>query len=499
MDTPYPLRWRTTAQDTHRRLVSYSEIRSLDCWLKHHLRYERGLEPIVKFEALNFGTAWDAFMDEWWAPQVFPEVVNENDRAQLDTFAAFLRIAGTPDQPKPPTSEVWKAYARGGPLPTRLERSLAAGGAALQKEARRVDAILLERNMPRPFGWGDELQRMRDLLVGMGFHYAERYGDEPEWRTVAQQAHFEVPFPSLSGSGRRSTRYWLHGKIDRIMQHVPSGGYFIVDAKSAKAVDANYRIGYETDRQLPLYAWALRELGWPITGTLPDAAAKLLPHWPEMLKVPKPVLDFNGDPVMTHEPCPACEGDGRPGATFEEREQHEYGRDLCPKCNGDGAARYASGARKGEVKMRKVTRPALQSMLDANGGSNYVTTYDIMIAAIDANDLDPADYERELDLLLAEKMGDAHSPFFWRPDDLLLTDAVLDEAANSLRLAMPYLDKLPPLAMSDPMKCRMCSFKHACANRDRFEEVLAQEFVSREQRHAARDAAPPVAATDSPF
>lgn len=447
LKTHYP----TSAADGHRRFVSVSEVAGLDCWRKY--RWQRaGLQPVRRFEALNYGIAWDAFVTYWWGPYSRPDDL----------------IGSTPV-----TVEM------------RLEVALREGHLAIDKEARRVDAVLLERGTPRPQDWADELERAHALMDAMGSHYAEHYGPESDWTRVAGQVRFEVPFPSASGQ-RRSSRYWLHGVIDRVMLHKPTGKLSIWDDKTAAKIGPDFYDAFEFDLQLQVYAWAMRELGNDIDSAWVDAAAKLIPVKPEMRQTPFPVYARNGigeiimerdaesgemKPVQMLEPVPCDKCDGPDPA--------------CKTCRGTGNAHFVSGARAGEAKTKKVTRAGLATLVDSAGGMNYLTTYDLLMDAIDENGLDPDDYRDERALLMGWKDHDRANPYFGRAD-LLVTDAMMDEAAQILRDAAPYLDKLPDVAMRNRFRCARCPFRAPCIERnaDARAEILANEYTTREQRKA---------------
>lgn len=240
--TTYLRTAKTTA--TNRRLISYSEIASLSCFRKHHFSYGMGLRKADRSPALRFGSAWDEALNDYYHPRW-------ND-------------AGTQGD--------------------RIAAALDAGVAQIMSDARELDGFLVDRGIPRPRDWQTRIDEHTDMLRGMLEHYAMHYGDERDaWRSIDVQVRFEVPFPSANGK-RKSTRYWLHGVIDRVMEHRDTGAMYLVDAKTAAGIDDAYKRQYDLDRQLPLYGWALRELGWPIVGHQIDVAAKKVPRMPKVTK-----------------------------------------------------------------------------------------------------------------------------------------------------------------------------------------------------------------------
>lgn len=406
--TTYP----THAADGARRFVSVSEISSLECWRKY--RWQRqGLRPIREFEALQFGRIWDTFIGAWWSGESL----------------------------------------------MRLDLAMKAADDAISDEARRVDGVLVDRGLPRPEGWQDQIDRMHDLLRAMACHYVKHYGIENGWKCVAQQVRFEVPFPSATG-GRRSTKFWLHGVIDRVMQNVDNGTLHLVDDKTTAKAGSDFYDGFEYDLQLPLYSWAMRELGNDIEGAWLDVAAKIIPIEPQMRKVPLTVytneVDADGKPIP--EMDPVIGADGQP-------------------------ERYKTGPRAGWTKMVNRKREALLAMLDSSGGLQYHTTFDLMMHAINENELSTTDYEPELDILRRWKERDASNPYFSRPN-LLVNDQIMDESAQILRDAAPWLDRLPDIPMRNRFRCGRCAFKAPCIERDpgARADLLSLEFTTRDER-----------------
>lgn len=430
---------RPYARPANARLVSYSELSTMDCWLKHHYAYTMGLKPITTWVGMRLGRAWDTFQNTWHAP------------------VADGELPLTPD--------------------ARLAAGLTAAGDAIEQEAREVDAALLDKGLPLPIDWREQLDHIRTTITGMAHHYAARYATTDEdWRTLAVQLRFEVPFPSAS-STRRSNRYWLHGVIDRVAEHLPSGRVFIIDAKLRDgAVDQNYRDGFATDLQLPLYAWALKQLPVPyadrVAGGIIDAASTALPSFPKMKSQPEVILGEDGEPLVEALPCPACEGDDWTFVNGAEAIP-------CPKCNGEQVARYASGERKGEVKTRKVTRPALYA------DAETTTTLPAYLAALQLHGLPIEQYAHEVQRLTDEWTGAIDNKFHWRTDELqsMLTDAELNRAIGTMVGVAPFLDTLPPVPMPARMKCKWCSFKAICPSTD--PAAVMDTFTTRSQRTVA--------------
>jgi len=247
---------------------SYSRLRTLDCWRKHHLQYNVGLKPLHRFAALNFGTVWDAAQDAYWSKS-HPEVRSDSS----------------------------------------LFYPLQAGYEAIGAETKRVDALLRERGLERPESLDDDTAQMRYLFERMLDNYFEHWQtDNQRYEVLANQLRIQTPLPSRGGK-RSSNRYHFVGVIDRVVKDVETGRVLIVDAKTCKDLNEDYRAGYDNDLQLPLYVWAAQNTGWTIDGVMIDAAAKRLPHKPLLRATPMPVLDAQGNEIFD----PVLDEAGNPG------------------------------------------------------------------------------------------------------------------------------------------------------------------------------------------
>lgn len=421
------------------RTVSYSELNSLGCWLRHDLQYRQRLRPVARFAALQLGSAWDAFLNEWHAPS----------------------------DPGTPTG---RTEAQ------RWEASLDAATREIAREDRRVRAELADKGLPIPRGYDDpfevtdfltgevvnragasQLRDMTSTILSMALHYRERYGREHDWRTLGVQVWFEVPFPSRRG-GRASSKFWLRGCIDRVALHIPTGRVYVIDAKLRMgALNRDYREGFDNDLQLPLYGWALRQLGLECAGGLIDASAAKVPSWPELLAREVPCMDEHGEKIMD----PELDESGEP-------------------------VLYKSGPRKGEPKLKVRTRPAL------GANAHLGTSLPVFRAALDAHGLDKTLYGDQLYMLEAQWRGAEawdgdDSAFHWRTDhdEAVFTDAALDRAIATMVGVGPYLDTLPPVPMPDKFRCKGCAFKIVCPEGD--DATIAEHFTTPEQRDQLRE------------
>lgn len=432
---------------THRRYISPSEIASLDCWRAYRWKRE-GLQPIQRFDALSYGIAWDAFIQEWYKP--------------IDLFGS-----GSIDTRS---------------LDERYSDALANGVRTLEEDAKRVDAALLERNMPLPQDWHETREEHNNLLAGMAEHFATLPSSMDASMVCREsQVQVKVPLPSQTGK-RRSVRFWMHGIIDRVMENMNTGGLVLVDDKTTKRLNADFEDSFEDNLQMPLYAWALKQLGYSVEQVMISAAAKQLPYEPTLLAREVAVLDENGNPVTRPMNCDACNGSG----IINEGVVNESGiPPMCNKCNGFGVAKFLSGARKGEVKTEKVTRPALRSVLSDTGKWNVITTERVMLNAIHKNNLNESDYKQELEAL---RIQDKEASPFFRTFGIQVTPLMIQEAEDILVTIAPMLDKVPDVPMRNSFRCRGCVFKRVCRERDQEarEELIATMFTTREQREESK-------------
>lgn len=428
--------------------ISYSELSSLDCWQKHHYRYVERIKPISTFGALTYGRIWDAAQNAYYSP---------------DESICWWLGPHALDQAIPMAAPE-----------IRLERALSAGNDAIDAEAVRVDSLLADRGIPRPDTWDKDIDDMRGMFVQMMFHYHAHWSLSPDvFDIVAVQMPVITSLPSASGK-RASTQYEFHGVVDRIIRDRSTGEVYVVDAKTTASLSTDYRLGFDTDWQLPLYVWALRQDGYRIDGAMIDAAAKLTPTYPSLKASPVPVVGEDGEPVFDNLPCDKCSGTGAMNDAY------------CTGCAGDGIARWASGARAGEPKTRKRTRPALRSMLTSSGSANYSTTYSVMMDAINAHGLDARDYSTELDVLYRQMNGMSDNPFFWR-EWILFSDDQIEEAVDSIRTVAGFVRKPHAVRMPSAMKCRRCEFRSLCAappqDRSSIKDAM---FTTPDQREARR-------------
>lgn len=413
------------------RYISPSEIASMDCWRAYRWKRE-GIRPRRQPKALNAGIAWDAFMGEWFRPIGVPGDMLREQRSNKE----------------------------------RLADGLLAAYRKIDEAAEQADA-----NFVRLYGDGSEevaseKAEIEQLIMGMAVHFADTFVDAQHGVCRHTQFKVDAPLPSRTGE-RSSNKYRLHGYIDRIMER--DGKIVVVDDKTTGQIGDTFFDDFQNDLQMPLYAYGMKQMGWDVDSIAVFAAAKKLPAIPEMRKTPFPVftgeLDAEGKPVQATEPVPCDKCDGTDMS--------------CKTCEGAGLARFASGARKGELKAVKVTRHGLASLLSGDGTLNYTTTLRHFLEAIEVNELDTANYQREIEFLTEQGV----KPFF-QLAEVHVGPAMAQESAEVLRAVAPLLDKVPDAPMRNKFRCSRCVFQEACVITDlpSREEAIKALYSTREER-----------------
>lgn len=444
--------WATDPPPDHARLVSYSELSTMECWLKHHYAYSIGLKPVERYAALQLGSAWDAFYNTWHG--------GEQPTEDLPHYAPELPAVDSELLPWQVEVALMNTINEVDLL--HVAPALAAADHELRKEAVRVMGELTDKDLPLPLDFTATLQEQRTIIYGMALNYVARWGSYEPGATIGVQVRFAVPLPSENGG--KSNRYYLHGVIDRLM--MVGDDAWIIDAKLKMSnIDQAYCESFERDPQLALYGWALQQAGWNVKGGYIDAAAATIPRWPGLKKNPEKVLDSSGEPVMEPVPCDLCLGKESETAVF------------CERCGGEGIERFKSGAKKGEAKMRAKTRPGLYSGWDSS------TCKPVALEALAYHQIEELQYPAELVSLGHRWSGAIEDRFHWRMDALPFTDAQLARASLAARGVAGYLDKLPPVPMPSKMRCRFCSYKDLCPSTHPAD--FAEGFTTREQRHEA--------------
>lgn len=415
----------------NRVMISHSELGSMECWHRHHLQYELGYMHKDKGEYLQYGTIWDTFLNAYYDSKW--NVRTDSDATTADP----------------------------------MERIYDSVSIADKKMRGIINAVEAKGYIPDD--WESRCAEFRQLLLGMAFHFHAQFAGDYHIESVARQQWFEVPL--RTPQGKRSKKFWMHGAIDGIVRI--DGQIYIWEDKVTKGLSVSYKEGMMASDQLKRYGWALRECGIPVAGYIINASLRGLPSSVDMQAREAPVLDADGEPMTEPIPCPHCDGTG-----FE----HHNLSSACVKCYGAKTQLFASGARKGEPKTRKVTRPALRNMVRADGAWTYTTTPAIFAEAITRNGLDADHYQNEWRRLTSAYQDRNDTPFHWR-ETVTFNDAELDLAGEQLYQFAKLKGNLPALKMGSTMKCRMCSVRMICA------EPTGENFANFTSRNERRLAA----------
>lgn len=136
--------------------------------------------------------------------------------------------------------------------------------------------------------WPEEREKMdNNLALGRGmmdsyWRYLKSGGrPDEQWKTVATELSFSVPI--LTPSGTPSSRIFLAGRFDGIVENVEDGTLWLREYKtSARQPNRNW---LELDNQATTYAWAAQQLmGRPIAGVHYRFLIKKTPEKPWRLK-----------------------------------------------------------------------------------------------------------------------------------------------------------------------------------------------------------------------
>lgn len=102
----------------------------------------------------------------------------------------------------------------------------------------------------------------QELVDWMYEGYLECYGLDPDWELVQIEQANQTALPAPEGS----RKFLLRMKNDLLIRSKESGQLWLVDHKSASQFTRQAEI--DVDDQFGLYTWALRQLGYPVVGTI---------------------------------------------------------------------------------------------------------------------------------------------------------------------------------------------------------------------------------------
>lgn len=100
------------------------------------------------------------------------------------------------------------------------------------------------------------------LVEWMYDGYLDCYGVDPDWELVQIEQANQVALPAPEGH----RPFLLRFKNDLLVKDSASGQLWLVDHKSAR--DFTRQTEIDVDDQFGLYTWALRQLGYPVVGTI---------------------------------------------------------------------------------------------------------------------------------------------------------------------------------------------------------------------------------------
>lgn len=201
-------------------IVSYSELDTFrQCPLKHYLAYElRFKREVDPTGPLAKGTLWHQVME------IHYRAIMEHQRL------------------------------RGGPI-DQIDEAL-----ILDEVKDNIQALLFDPKTGKP------LSDVCDLIWWMYEGYVKKYGADLGWRILAVEHNIVTPLRDATGE---RTNYYLKAKIDLIVYDYTTHNLWVVDHKSGQNLPNDMDL--EIDDQFGLYAWAMREMGKPVMGSIHSA------------------------------------------------------------------------------------------------------------------------------------------------------------------------------------------------------------------------------------
>ncbi len=139
------------------------------------------------------------------------------------------------------------------------------GGMSLEAVMDDIDTACAKRNVD------PDVKKAWHLARAIMRNYAAKYPKE-EWEVIALEKTFTGPIINPE-TGAASRSFVLSGKVDGIVK-LPDGNY-ILEHKTASAIDGDYLDKLWTDFQITLYAhYVEKVLGIPITGIIYNVLVK---------------------------------------------------------------------------------------------------------------------------------------------------------------------------------------------------------------------------------
>ncbi len=143
----------------------------------------------------------------------------------------------------------------------------------LPADTHRLLAILDFLDEQFPAHQADPEQKAKwHLARAMMAGYASRYADE-EFEVLAVEKKFEAGIHNPD-TGRASRTFTMAGKVDGIVRSQADGELYVLEHKTASTITSDYLDRLWTDTQVALYAFYLRQIGYPIVGVIYNVMLK---------------------------------------------------------------------------------------------------------------------------------------------------------------------------------------------------------------------------------
>ncbi|HPP02273.1 MAG TPA: PD-(D/E)XK nuclease family protein [bacterium] len=198
--------------------ITYSQIRTANtCMYKHYLAYDLGIRRTSNPQAIRIGTVFHKYLD--YAAQGDAECVTK----AMSDYMAIMPRSGTP-------------------------------------EFRE---------------WDYERMVAYQMIAGYRWRWQS---DAHEIRIIASEIPFEIPLINPD-TGRKSRKFTLAGKIDKIIEMEFSSGreLLLMEHKTTSdslAPESDYWRRLRIDRQISIYMIAARTMGYNVNKVLYDVARK---------------------------------------------------------------------------------------------------------------------------------------------------------------------------------------------------------------------------------
>jgi len=108
---------------------------------------------------------------------------------------------------------------------------------------------------------GAYLDEIGELVHWIVEGYVDRYAYDDQWKVIAVEHDFVLPLPKPDG---KNSNIKIKGKIDLLVEW--NGRLWLVDHKTAARLPSDKEL--DLDVQFGLYAWAMRQLGYPVHGMI---------------------------------------------------------------------------------------------------------------------------------------------------------------------------------------------------------------------------------------